>query len=111
MAVADTVLQIMLEDGFLENVCRTGESLRQKIGVLCDKHPTVFKGVRGAGLMLGIECGPANTELVDLAREEGLIAVVAGENILRLVPPLIIDESHVAEAVTILDKVAGRVEQ
>jgi acetylornithine/N-succinyldiaminopimelate aminotransferase len=61
--------------------------------------------------MLGIECGPANTELVDLAREEGLIAVVAGENILRLVPPLIIDESHVAEAIAILDKVAGRVEQ
>jgi len=110
-AVADTVLQVMLEDGFLENVCRTGEALRQHLGALCDKHPTVFTGVRGAGLMLGIECGPANTELVDLAREEGLIAVVAGENILRLVPPLIIDESHVAEAIAILDKVAGRVEQ
>ncbi|HAT36512.1 MAG TPA: acetylornithine transaminase, partial [Rhodospirillaceae bacterium] len=109
-AVADKVLEIVSDENFLKNVRQVGELLRTEIEKLCDAHPNVFKSVRGAGLMLGIECGPPNGELVDLAREEGLISVVAGDNILRLVPPLIIEKSHVEEAVGILAKVAQRAE-
>jgi acetylornithine/N-succinyldiaminopimelate aminotransferase len=110
-AVADAVLETITEPGFLAHVCETGELLRREVAKLCKKHPGVFTGVRGAGLMLGIECVPANLDLMDMTREEGLLTVVAGDNILRLVPPLIIDATHVAEAVAILDKVATRVEQ
>lgn len=111
VAVADKVLEIVSDKAFLANVRRVGELLRTKVEAVCAEHPNVFKGVRGAGLMLGIECGPPNGELVDLAREEGLITVVAGDNILRLVPPLIIDGSHVEQAVGILEKVAQRAEK
>ena len=88
-----------------------GKLLRYEIAKQCEKHPTVYKGVRGKGLMLGIKCGPPNSELVKLLRDEGLLTVGAGDNILRLVPPLIIDEHHVAEAVSMLSKVAKKLEK
>ena len=106
--VADAVLETILEDGFLANVSAVSEVLRQQLEELCGRHPTVFKSVRGAGLMLGIECISLNLDLMSMAQEEGLLTVVAGENVLRLVPPLIIEEHHVEEAIEILNKVAER---
>jgi len=110
-AVADAVVETILENGFLANVCRMSEILRQQLEALCERHPTIFKSTRGAGLMLGVECGPLNLDLMSMAQEEGLLTVVAGENVLRFVPPLIIEEHHVEEAVEILDTVAQRAEQ
>ena len=110
-AVARKVLEIVSEKKFLEKVQEIGKLLRYEIAKQCEKHPTVYKGVRGKGLMLGIKCGPPNSELVKLLRDEGLLTVGAGDNILRLVPPLIIDEHHVAEAVSMLSKVAKKLEK
>ena len=110
-AVARKVLEIVSERKFLEKVQKVSKLLRHEITKQCEMHPTVYKGVRGKGLMLGIKCGPPNSELVKLLRDEGLLTVGAGENILRLVPPLIIDEHHVAEAVSMLSTVAKQLEK
>ena len=110
-AVARKVLEIVSERKFLEKVQKVSKLLRHEITKQCEMHPTVYKGVRGKGLMLGIKCGPPNSELVKLLRNEGLLTVGAGDNILRLVPPLIIDEHHVAEAVSMLSTVAKQLEK
>ncbi len=110
-AVARKVLEIVSEEKFLGKVHEVGKLLRHEIAKQCEMHPTIYKGVRGKGLMLGIKCGPPNSELVKLLRDEGLLTVGAGDNILRLVPPLIIDEHHVAEAVSMLSTVADKLEK
>ena len=82
--------------------------LWKELQALVKKHPKVFIEVRGAGLMLGLRCHVVNTQLVDKLRENGLLSVGAGENVVRLVPPLIIEESHVREASEKIDKAASQ---
>ena len=108
MAVANAVMDVMLEPGFLERVDKIARLLWKELEAVVKKHPKVFVEVRGAGLMLGLRCHVPNTQLVDKLRENGLLAVGAGENVVRLVPPLIIDESHVREAVEKIDKAAAQ---
>jgi acetylornithine/N-succinyldiaminopimelate aminotransferase len=107
MACANAVLDVMLADGFLDNVERMGRLLRDRLEALVKRHPGIFADVRGAGLMLGLKCVVPNTEMVNKLREAGLLTVGAGDNTVRVLPPLIIGESHVEEALTILDKVAA----
>jgi acetylornithine/N-succinyldiaminopimelate aminotransferase len=107
MAVGNAVLDVLLADGFLANVERMGRVLRQRVEALVKRHPRVLVDVRGAGLMLGLKCVVPNTEMMNKLREAGLLTVGAGDNVVRLLPPLIIDESHVEEALAILDKVCG----
>jgi acetylornithine/N-succinyldiaminopimelate aminotransferase len=107
MAVGNAVLDILLADGFLANVERMGRLLRTRVEALVKRHPNVLVDVRGAGLMLGLKCAVPNTELLGKLRDAGLLTASAGDNVVRLLPPLIIDESHVEEAVAILDKVCG----
>ena len=105
MAVGNAVLDVMLADGFLERVDRTARVLWDRLQVLAARYPSAIEEVRGAGLMLGIKCKGPNTEVIAALRRNGLLTVPAGDNVVRLVPPLIIDESHVEEAVGILDEV------
>jgi len=107
MACANAVLDVMLADGFLANVERMGRLLRGRLEALVERHPSIFTDVRGAGLMLGLKCVVPNTEMVNRLREAGLLTVGAGDNTVRVLPPLIIGESHVEEALAILDKVAA----
>jgi acetylornithine/N-succinyldiaminopimelate aminotransferase len=104
MAVGNAVLDVLLADGFLERVDRIGRLLRDRLEELARRHPRVIEEVRGAGLMLGLKCRVPNTEMVAALRQRGLLAVGAGDNVVRLLPPLIIDESHVGEAIGILDQ-------
>lgn len=108
MAVANAVLDVVLADGFLPHVAATAELLHARLEELVARYPAVLAEVRGAGLLLGLRCQVANTELLDAIRAEGLLAATAGDNVLRLAPPLIIDESHVDEAVEILDRACAR---
>ena len=108
MAVGNAVLDVVLADGFLPQVAEIAGLLRERLEALVARHPDVLADVRGAGLLLGLRCRVANTEMLDAVRAEGLLAVTAGDNVLRLAPPLIIDESHVAEAVVILERVCGK---
>jgi acetylornithine/N-succinyldiaminopimelate aminotransferase len=104
MAVGNAVLDVMLEPGFLPHVQRTAEQLRGKLEDLAARFPEVLAEVRGAGLMLGLKCVVPNTELIAKLREEGLLTVGAAENVVRLLPPLIIEERHVDEAVQAIER-------
>jgi acetylornithine/N-succinyldiaminopimelate aminotransferase len=106
MAVANAVLDVMLEPGFLAHVEETASLLRRRLDGLVAAYPRVFAETRGKGLLVGLKCAVPNTDMVTKLREAGLLAVSAGENVLRLLPPLIIDKSHVEEAVGIIDGVA-----
>ncbi len=102
-AVGNAVLDVMLARGFLEHVERMANYLGQQLAGIADRYPSVIDEVRGAGLMIGLKCRVPNTELATALRERGLLTVGAGDNNVRLLPPLIIDESHIREATAILD--------
>jgi acetylornithine/N-succinyldiaminopimelate aminotransferase len=110
MAVGNAVLDVVLAPGFIENVGQVALRLKQSLAELKDRHPEVIQEIRGEGLMLGLKLHTPNTDFVNEARAQGLLVVGAGDNVVRLLPPLIITEAEVAEAVSRLDKAAGAVE-
>jgi acetylornithine/N-succinyldiaminopimelate aminotransferase len=107
-SVANAVLDVMLAPGFLAQVERIAAELRLRLERIAAHHPGIFAEPRGKGLLTGLKCRVPNGEMVDRLRHAGLLTVAAGENVVRLLPPLIIDELHVTEAANILDKVAGQ---
>ncbi len=107
MAVANAVLDVVLADGFLERVDAVARSFRHRLDGLVARCPKVLSEVRGTGLLLGLRCVVPNGEVLSRLRAEGLLAVTAAENVLRLAPPLIIDDTQVDEAVAILERVCG----
>jgi acetylornithine/N-succinyldiaminopimelate aminotransferase len=107
MAVGNAVLDVMLKDGFLDGVAKIAATLRDRLAGLVEKHPKVFSELRGQGLLAGLKCEVPNTEVVAKLRAEKVLAATAGENVLRLLPPLIIGEAEIAQAVATLDRVAA----
>lgn len=107
-AVGNAVLDVMLKPGFFADVIRKGEYFKEKLEGLIKRYPKVFTGHRGKGLMQGLVCVPVNTDVVKALREEKFLALAASENVVRFVPPLIITEQHIDEAVSIIDRVASR---
>jgi acetylornithine/N-succinyldiaminopimelate aminotransferase len=103
MAVANAVLDVVLEPSFLVHINQVANYLKQQLAMVVDKHREVIEEVRGQGLMLGLKCKVANNTLIDALRERGMLAVGAGDNVVRILPPLIIDEAHVREAIGILN--------
>jgi len=103
MAVAGAVLDIVLGEGFLDHVRATGLRLKQKLAAVVDSHQDIVECIRGEGLMLGVKCRVASGDVVAAARAEGLLLVAAGDNVARLLPPLVISEADVDEAVERLD--------
>lgn len=99
MAVASAAVAIMTKPEFLEHVRDMGLKLRQKLAMLSDQHPRIIESVRGEALMLGLKTRVTNTDLVEALRGEHMLTVGAGDNVVRLLPPLIIDETHLDEAV------------
>jgi acetylornithine/N-succinyldiaminopimelate aminotransferase len=97
---------VLLADGFLPKVDGVARILWQRLVALVDKYPSVFAEVRGAGMILGLRCIVPNNDVIARLQEQGLLTVGAGENVIRLLPPLIIDERQVDEAVAIIDRVA-----
>jgi len=106
MAAGNAVLDVMLAPGFLENVSRMGELLKSRVEALARQNDSLFEYVQGRGLMLGVKCRKPNTEVVEALRRHGMLVVGAGDNQIRLLPPLTIDERHVEEAVAKLDAVS-----
>lgn len=102
MAAGMAVLDVMEEPGFLDHVTAMGERLRAAFEQMIPNHDHLFEEIRGKGLMLGIkmkEPAVARDFVAHLRDHHGLLTVAAGENVFRVLPPLIIDDSHVAEAV------------
>jgi len=106
MAVGNAALDLMLVPGFLENVEKTGERLMAKLRDLTVRHPKVFAEVRGKGLMIGLKTSGDLGALIAGARANGLLGVPAADGVMRLLPPLIITDDHINEAVEILDRTA-----
>ncbi len=109
MAVANAVLDVMLAPDFLPHVERIGKLLRKRLEDLAARFPHVIAEVRGAGLMIGLKCVVTNTDLVAKLRDEGLLTVGAAENVVRLLPPLIIEERQVDEAVQSLERACSAI--
>jgi acetylornithine/N-succinyldiaminopimelate aminotransferase len=102
MAAGNAVLDVMLEPGFFAGVAAKGDRLRGALEQLIPNHDHVFEEVRGIGLMLGIKLKPeadARNFVAHLRDNHGLLTVSAGENVVRILPPLVIEESHIAEAI------------
>jgi acetylornithine/N-succinyldiaminopimelate aminotransferase len=105
--VGNAVLDLMLADGFLETVARLGTLLRARLEVVARKYPSVIESVRGMGLMLGLQCKVESRALLAALRSHGLLTVTAEGNALRLLPPLIIAERHVDEAIGLIEKASA----
>jgi acetylornithine/N-succinyldiaminopimelate aminotransferase len=111
MAVANTVLDVMLDPDFLESVRRKSLLFKQRLAEIKDRHPTVITELRGEGLLIGLRAGVPNGEFVDALRAEKLLAAAAGDNVVRMLPPLIVSEAEIADAVARIDRAAMRLEQ
>jgi acetylornithine/N-succinyldiaminopimelate aminotransferase len=108
MAAGNATLDVMLEPGFLDRVKRIGLLFKQRLAEIKDRFPGVVAEVRGEGLLLGVRCVVPNGQLVDALRDEHMLAVGAGDNVVRLIPPLIITEAEVGEAMGMLERACAR---
>jgi acetylornithine/N-succinyldiaminopimelate aminotransferase len=106
MVVASEVLDIVLFPGFLERVRSQGELLAKGLEALTAGFPDIFKAVRGEGLLLGLKCKQPVRDVARAVREEGLLTVVAGEDVLRILPPLNISIDEIDEGLARLRSAA-----
>jgi acetylornithine/N-succinyldiaminopimelate aminotransferase len=111
MAVGNAVLDVVLAPGFLDKVRRSAILFRQRLAEIKDRYPDVVTDVRGEGLLLGLVAACSNNELVEAMRAEKLLAVAAGDNVVRMLPPLIIEEPDIADAISRIDRAAERIER
>jgi acetylornithine/N-succinyldiaminopimelate aminotransferase len=110
MAAGSAVLDVVANEEFLAHVRRMGERLRGALEQMIPNHDHLFESVRGLGLMLGIKMKTDSRALVTYLRDQGLLTVAAGDNVLRILPPLVIEDSHVAEFVERLSDAARHYE-
>jgi acetylornithine/N-succinyldiaminopimelate aminotransferase len=109
MAVGNAVLDVVLEDGFLENVRDTALVFRQGLASLKDRFPDVIEDVRGEGLMLGLKAKVPNTELLMAMRDEHLLGVPAGDNVIRLLPPLTVTAEEARDGIARIEQAAEHI--
>ncbi|WP_243374910.1 aspartate aminotransferase family protein [Microvirga solisilvae] len=110
MAVGNAVLDVVLAPGFLKEVEQKGLLLKQRLAELKDRHPSVIAEVRGFGLMMGLRTVVPNTDFVAAARAQKIIVIGAGDNVVRLLPPLIISDADISEAFNRLDAACAAME-
>ena len=109
MAVGNAVLDVVLEDGFLDEVARKALLMKQGLAAIADEFPAVIEEIRGAGLMLGIKCRVPNTRLSAAMRDEKLLVATAGENVIRLLPPLTVSDDEIRTALSRIRTAAAAV--
>ncbi|MFS4580516.1 aspartate aminotransferase family protein [Phaeobacter sp. C3_T13_0] len=109
-AVGCAVMDHVTDPAFLAEVNRKAGLLRQKLEGLVAGHPHVFEEVRGSGLMLGLKCVAANTDVVAAGYEAEVVTVPAADNVIRLLPPLTLSDDDIAEAYARLEQAATAVE-
>ncbi|MEM9333143.1 MAG: aspartate aminotransferase family protein [Pseudomonadota bacterium] len=95
MAMGNAVLDVVLEDGFLESVQQRSLLLRQHLAELLDTYGDLLEDVRGSGLLMGLKARVPNAEILQAMRDQGLLVVLAGSNVVRIVPPLVISEEEI----------------
>ncbi len=107
VAAGNAVLDVMLAPGFFDKVNDTAKYFWGKLDALVAAYPKLFESVRGSGMLLGVKCVVTAGDVVAKAREKGLLVLTAGDNVLRILPPLVAGAKEIDEAVGILTKVAS----
>ena len=103
MAVGNAVLDVVLEPGFLAHVSAMSLRLKQRLAALQDEHADIIEDIRGQGLMLGLKCKIPNQDLIKALLAQHMLTVQAGDNVVRLLPPLIVDEPEIDLAIANID--------
>jgi acetylornithine/N-succinyldiaminopimelate aminotransferase len=98
MAAGNAVLDIILAEGFLDEVQRKALLLKQRLAEIVDLNKDIIEDIRGEGLLIGLKCNIPNGQLVGALIDQRLLTVAAGENVVRLLPPLIASEAEISEA-------------
>ncbi len=104
MAVGNAVMDIVSEPAFLEDVRRKGLYFKQRLAGVVDSHPDTVAEIRGEGLLIGLRCVTPVAEVVAALRDHGLLAVGAGDNVVRLLPPLNVSDAEIDGAIERLDR-------
>jgi acetylornithine/N-succinyldiaminopimelate aminotransferase len=107
VAAGNAVLDVMLAPGFFARVDSMAKLLRERLDSLVRSYPKLFAELRGSGLLLGIRCIVPAADFVAKLRQNGLLTLTAGENVLRILPPLIVGEREIDEALAIMHGVAA----
>jgi acetylornithine/N-succinyldiaminopimelate aminotransferase len=102
------VLDVMLTPSFLDRVDALSRSFRAQLEAIARRHPKAIAELRGVGLHLGLRVVPPNGEFVDALRAEGLLSVAAGDNVVRILPPLTVSETELRQGAEIIERVATR---
>jgi acetylornithine/N-succinyldiaminopimelate aminotransferase len=111
MAAGNAVLDVVLAPGFLDKVRGNALLLKQRLAELKDRHAGVIEEVRGEGMLIGMRAAVPMGQFVDALRAEKLLTVAAGENVVRLLPPLIASEAEIDQAVDMIDRACTRIER
>jgi acetylornithine/N-succinyldiaminopimelate aminotransferase len=109
--VGNAVLDVVLEPGFLDRARKASLLLKQKLAEINDRYPDVISEVRGEGLLIGLRCVVPNGDMITALRNERLLAVAAGDNVVRLLPPLIIGEAEINEGIAMLDRACAKLSE
>ena len=111
MAIGNATLDVALAPGFVERVARLGLDLRQRLAELKDRHASLIEEVRGEGLLVGLKLNAPPADFAEAALAERLLVIPAGDNVVRILPPLIVSEDELAEGVKRLQAAASAVEE
>jgi len=111
MAVGNAVLDVILAEGFLQHVRDMALLLKQGLAAIVDRYPGVVAELRGLGLLLGLRCVVPNQALMMALRDEHLLSAAAGDNVVRLLPPLVVTPDEVRDALERIENAAARLSQ
>jgi acetylornithine/N-succinyldiaminopimelate aminotransferase len=104
VAAAGAVLDVMLKPGFFDHVQKMSLLLKQKLASVVDRYPTVLAEVRGEGLLIGVKAVVPSGDLVNALREQKLLTVGAGDNVVRFLAPLIVTEAEIDQSIACLER-------
>lgn len=104
ISAANAVLDVMLKPGFFDHVQRMSLLLKQKLASVIDRHPEIVGEVRGEGLLIGIKAVVPSGDLVAALRDQKLLTVSAGDNVVRFLPPLVVTEAEIEDGVARLER-------
>jgi acetylornithine/N-succinyldiaminopimelate aminotransferase len=110
MAVGNAAIDMVLSPGFLAHVNKVANYMHQQLGALVAGHPDLFESVRGQGLMIGLKMKAPSADFIRIARDNGLVVLPAGDNVVRLLPPLTLSEDEAREGLELLNKTASAME-
>ncbi|KAA0972731.1 aspartate aminotransferase family protein [Aureimonas fodinaquatilis] len=106
MAVGNAVLDVVLQEGFLDNVQEMALLFKQGLASIADRFPDVVEGIRGEGMLVGLKMRVPNTSFIAALRAQMMLAVPAGDNVVRMLPPLVVAPEELREGLRRIEAAA-----